>query len=106
MWRGISTATASAHQRLFQRQMAFKLLFLDEGGMTLKPEARIVMQALERFCGATATTVRTNPVTGAVDPIALALAEGRRQALLFIAAQISADPNRTLTEGVLEEAHV
>ena len=46
--------------------------------------AKVVMADLARFCNATKPSVRVSPQTGAIDPMAMAVGEGRREVYLRI----------------------
>jgi hypothetical protein len=62
--------------RLQNRRAAYRGLFLDERGQATRAAA-IVMADLMRFCRARTSTVVVS--NGRVDPIAMGLAEGRRE---------------------------
>lgn len=69
-------------RRVFRRRQAYRAL-LQPGGQ-LSPAADIVLSDLRKFCRATVSTTVVSPVTGSVDPIASAQAEGRREVWLRI----------------------
>lgn len=62
-------------------------MFLAESG-ELSPDGEIVLADLKKFCRATASTVVVSPVSRSVDPIATAMAEGRREVWLRIMAHL------------------
>jgi hypothetical protein len=62
-------------------------MFLAESGQ-LNPDGEIVLADLKKFCRATASTVVVSPVSRSVDPIATAMAEGRREVWLRIMAHL------------------
>ncbi len=62
-------------------------MFLAENG-ELNPDGEIVLADLKKFCRATASTVVVSPVSRSVDPIATAMAEGRREVWLRIMAHL------------------
>jgi hypothetical protein len=77
--------------KLFRRRMSYKHLFLGDRG-ELNPAARIVLADLSKFCRGLNSTTVVSPVTKQVDPIASALAEGRREVWLRIMKELSLDP--------------
>ena len=60
-----------------------KQLLLDNND-NFNPAARVLMAELSRFCYGNKTPVKVSKVTGTIDPIALAVAAGRREVLLRI----------------------
>lgn len=65
-------------QLIFRRRMAYRHLF--QSG----PAADIVLSDLAKFCRAYKPTTVVSPVSRQVDPIATAIAEGRREVWLRI----------------------
>jgi len=65
-------------QRLFNRRQNYRRLFLDGDG-NVNPSAEIVLADLKRFCRVETSTVVVSPVTKTIDPMAMAMAEGRRE---------------------------
>lgn len=65
-------------QRMFRKRQAFRRMFLSDDG-SLNQDAQVVMTELRRFCRATTSTAMVSPRTGEIDPIAMAIAEGRRE---------------------------
>ncbi len=65
-------------QRLFKRRQSYRRLFLDGDGR-VHPTAEIVLADLKRFCRAETSTAVVSPVSKAIDPLAMAMAEGRRE---------------------------
>ena len=65
-------------QRLFRRRQSYRRLFLDGDGKA-NPSAEIVLADLKRFCRAETSTAVVSPVSKAIDPLAMAMAEGRRE---------------------------
>ena len=65
-------------KRLLGKRQAYRRLFLREDGV-LNPDADIVMTDLRKFCRATGSTAMVSPQSGTIDPIAMAMAEGRRE---------------------------
>jgi hypothetical protein len=73
--------------RIRKRKYAYRRMFLAESG-ELNPDGEIVLADLKKFCRATASTVVVSPVSRSVDPIATAMAEGRREVWLRIMAHL------------------
>lgn len=65
-------------QRLLNKRMSYRRLFLREDG-SLNNDAEVVMTDLRKFCRATGSTAMVSPQSGSIDPIAMAMAEGRRE---------------------------
>lgn len=65
------------------RQLAYRGSFLKDDGL---PTAHgdVVLRDLARFCKAHKSTTMYSPVSGVIDPIASAQAEGRREVWLRI----------------------
>lgn len=47
-------------------------------------DGRIILTALAEFCHARRSSIMVSSQTGAVDPVATAVAEGRREVLLWL----------------------
>ncbi len=73
--------------RIQKRKYAYRRMFLGENGQ-LNSDGQIVLADLKKFCRATSSTVVVSPVSRTVDPIATAMAEGRREVYLRIAAHL------------------
>lgn len=76
--------------RITSRRQAYRTLFLGEDGF-LNPSAEIVLKDLAKFCRAHQSTAVRSPITGAVDPIASARADGRREAWLRMLEHLHLD---------------
>lgn len=63
-------------ERIFRRKLAYQECFADKAG-NLTKHGQIVMSDLAKFCRAFTSTATV--VDGTIDPIAMALAEGRRE---------------------------
>lgn len=74
-------------QKLRQRKYSYRRLFLTEDGK-LNPDGEKVIADLKRFCRANASTAQVSPIRGSIDPIAMALAEGRREVFLRVMAHL------------------
>lgn len=73
-----------------RRKSAYRRVFLHkDGGMSRDQE--LVLADLRRFCKANASTVMVSPVSRTVDPIAMAMAEGRREVWLRLAGMLHID---------------
>jgi hypothetical protein len=77
-------------KQLFSRRHAWRERFRDENG-ALNAAARPILADLQRFCYATRPTIKVSPATGMVDPIAMAVCEGRREVFLRISEYLKLD---------------
>jgi hypothetical protein len=76
--------------RLKTRSRSYKACFMDEREhMTRAGE--IVLADLKRFCRLESSTVTVSPVSRIIDPLAMALAEGRREVALRIVHYLNLD---------------
>jgi hypothetical protein len=73
-------------QRLQRRKYAYRRLFLGDDGPSA--DGQIILTDLAKFCKATQSTVVVSPISRQVDPIASAMAEGRREVWLRIMAHL------------------
>ena len=64
--------------RIFRKRVSYRRLFLREDG-ELNEAGKVVMTDLARFCRARGSTAMVSSKTGSIDPIAMAMAEGRRE---------------------------
>lgn len=89
-------------QRIRNRRLAYRRKFLGDDD---KPDrdAMLVLADLKRFCRAAESTLMVSPVTGQVDPVATAAAEGRREVWLRIMAHLHLEDRITLN--LEEETH-
>lgn len=87
---------------IFGRQLSYKAIFLDKFGK-VKPEAVYCLADLKRFCCADSTTVRISPKSGQIDPLAMAMAEGRREVFMRIQHYLRLDEQELLK--MKEERH-
>ena len=76
--------------RLWGLRTAFRRTFHGPDG---KPheDARMVLFELRRFCYAVRPTLKVSPLTGTVDPLAMAAAEGRREVYNRISGYLNLD---------------
>lgn len=65
-------------EKILHKKRAYRRCFLDADG-NLTPDAILVLDDLRRFCRATGSTVVVSPVSKTIDPLAMAMAEGRRE---------------------------
>lgn len=79
-----------AVRRIINRKTSYRRIFQDASG-NISPDAEIVLADLRRFCRATSTTVTVSPISKTIDPIAMAMAEGRREVWLRIMAHLHID---------------
>ena len=80
----------AAVARILGRKRAYRRLFLDAEGQ-IGPDAEIVLADLKRFCRAMSTTVVVSPVSKSIDPLAMAMAEGRREVWNRLMAHLHID---------------
>ena len=80
----------AAVQRILNRKHAYRSVFMDASG-GVSPNAEIVLADLRRFCRATSSTVMVSPVSKQIDPIAMAMAEGRREVFMRIVGYLHID---------------
>jgi hypothetical protein len=73
--------------KIRKRKYAYRRLFLTDNG-SLNPDAETIIKDLKKFCRAQSSTAVVSPIRGAVDPIAMAMAEGRREVYLRIMAHL------------------
>ncbi len=88
-------------ERIRGRRRQYRRLFLDGEGR-LTPAAAAVLADLKRFCRAETSTVVVSPVSKTVDPLAMAMAEGRREVWNRIQQHLHL-PEREVVQ--LEENH-
>jgi hypothetical protein len=77
-------------QRMLNRKASYRRTFMDANG-NIGRDAEIVLADLRRFCRATSTTVMVSPISKTIDPIAMAMAEGRREVWLRLMAHLYID---------------
>jgi hypothetical protein len=77
-------------RKVLKRRIAWQQLMLGEGG-ELSPNAEIVLKDLARFCRAHRSTAVYSQIRGAMDPIASARADGRREVYLRIVENLHLD---------------
>lgn len=65
-------------EKILRKKLAYRRTFLDEQG-EIGPEALYVLNDLRKFCRATGSTMMMSPVSKTIDPLAMAMAEGRRE---------------------------
>jgi hypothetical protein len=75
--------------KLRRRRYAYRRLFLGDNG--LNADGQIVLADLAKFCRANNSTAIVSPVSRSVDPIAMAMAEGRREVWLRLMAHLHID---------------
>jgi nucleoside 2-deoxyribosyltransferase len=73
--------------KIRKRKYAYRRLFLTDNG-SLNPDAETIIKDLKKFCRAQSSTAVVSPIRGTVDPIAMAMAEGRREVYLRIMAHL------------------
>ena len=73
--------------RIRKRKYAYRRMFLGENGQ-LSADGQAVLADLAKFCKANQSIAVVSPISRTVDPIASALAEGRREVWLRIMAHL------------------
>jgi hypothetical protein len=68
--------------KIRKRRYSYRRLFLGDNG--LNADGQMVLADLAKFCRANASTAVVSPISRSVDPIATAMAEGRREVWLRI----------------------
>ena len=76
-------------ERIRKRRYAYRRMFLGENG--LNADGQAVLADLAKFCRANSSTAVVSPISRSVDPIATAMAEGRREVFLRIVAHLYLD---------------
>jgi hypothetical protein len=76
--------------KILGRRRAWQRLMMADG-QRLKPDAEVALKDLARFCRAHRSTAIFSPVRGAIDPIASARADGRREVYLRIIENLHLD---------------
>lgn len=79
-----------AVQRILNRKHAYRAVFMDASG-DISRNGEIVLADLRKFCRANSTTVMVSPISKSIDPIAMAMAEGRREVWLRLMAHLHID---------------
>jgi hypothetical protein len=72
--------------KIMKRRYSYRRLFLGDNG--LNADGQTVLADLAKFCRANASTAVVSPISRSVDPIASAMAEGRREVWLRIMAHL------------------
>lgn len=70
--------------------LAFKRMFLGEDGHPNR-DGELVLGKLAKFCRGNRSSIAVSPVTGMIDPIAVGVAEGRREVLLMVLRHLNLD---------------
>jgi hypothetical protein len=76
-------------EKIRKRRYSYRRMFLGEDG--LSPDGEVILADLSKFCRANSSTAVVNPISRSVDPIASAMAEGRREVWLRIMAHLHID---------------
>ena len=85
----IGTLTKSV-QRILNRKASYRRTFMDASG-NISRDGEIVLADLRKFCRANTTTVIVSPISKSIDPVAMAMAEGRREVWLRLMAHLHID---------------
>ena len=84
-----------------RRKRDYDATFKEHGG-ELTTAGAAVLKDIAQFCGAYKTTVKISPVSRAIDPMAMGVAEGRRQVYLHIQRRLKLTDDQILS--MMEEA--
>lgn len=76
--------------RILNRKRCYRRVFLDGDG-NLGPDAAVVMADLKKFCRASSSTAMVSPISKSIDPMAMAMAEGRREVWNRLMAHLHID---------------
>lgn len=106
----MGTWSNKAHQltqrarRMLSHKHAYSVVFRgsEAGGQVTRAGAD-VMRDIAQFCGAYNSTAKISPINRTVDPLAMAMAEGRRQVYLHIQRRLRLTDDQILN--MMEEAH-
>jgi hypothetical protein len=86
----MANRVTQAIRNILNRKHSYRRTFLDADGK-LGRDAEIVLADLRRFCRVTASTAVVSPVSKTIDPIAMGMAEGRREVWNRIMAHLYVD---------------
>ena len=75
--------------KIKRRKYSYRRVFMGEDG--LSQDGQAVLADLAKFCKATQSTAVVSPISRQVDPVASALAKGRREVWLRIMAHLHID---------------
>ena len=75
-------------ERILNRRRNYRMLFLDADNKPIRA-AEVVLADLRLFCRAQSSAAAVNPLTRSVDPLAMAMAEGRREVWNRIQAHLN-----------------
>ena len=81
----------STLRRILHRSRSYKRVFLSDNG-DVGFDSQTVLSDLRRFCFHDRPTTQISRMTGTVDPIASAQAEGRREVFLRIMKMVNLEP--------------
>lgn len=84
-------------RRKLSKKHAYDAVFKTPGGNMTESGVR-VLRDLAQFSGAYVTTTKFSPITRTVDPLASAVAEGRRQVFLHLMSRLRLDTEEILKE--------
>lgn len=74
----------------------YSACLMTPSGDELTPPGLAVMKDIASFCGAYRSNIKIATLTGAIDPIAMAMAEGRRQVFLHIQQRLKLTDDQIL----------
>lgn len=76
-----------AVRNVLSRKQSYRRLFMNDQG-DLTRDGEVVLADLRRFCRASSSTAIVSPISKTIDPLAMAMAEGRREVFLRVAAHL------------------
>lgn len=76
-----------AVRNVLNRKAAYRRVFMNPQG-DLTRDGEIVLADLRRFCRASSSTAIVSPVSKQIDPLAMAMAEGRREVFNRLVAHL------------------
>lgn len=85
---GMMGAITDRVRALLKRKHSYRECFQEKDGQTLTQSGAYVVRDLARFCGAYKGNAPMS-LNKAIDPVAMAMAEGRRQVYLRILSQLT-----------------
>lgn len=80
---------------LYRRRTAYRATFMDEHGQLTLYGAQ-VLNDLMKFCRFNTSTARASATSAKLDPIAIAIAEGRREVFLRIIGAMHLDQRKLI----------
>lgn len=103
-WSNKVQQLSARARRYLGHKHAYSVVFKgSERGDEVTKAGAEVMRDIAQFCGAYNSTAKISPISRTVDPLAMAMAEGRRQVYLHIQRRLRLTDDQILN--MMEEAH-